>query len=355
MPRVTEIELKLQVPAASLPAIVARLQALGARSTRLRTAYFDTADLALARSGIAWRIRREGRHWVQTLKTGDGLVREEHEVGVPGLAAEWPVPNADLHADTAPGSRLARILVAAGAPPTERFRTDFTRLSAPLRTRRGWVELSLDRGTIKAGAASVPLCELEIELIKGSPRAVTEVAATLLQRYGLWIDLRSKAQRGHLLADRRSQAPARRVDACTLSPTMSMAEAWVSVARSSSVQILANASQIAADEGGSTEHVHQLRVGLRRLRAAIRLFESVVPDAARFSEQARALARALGANRDRDVMSEALWPELTQAGAPLAAPPIATDDTTPTEIVRSAIHQRWLLKLIEACEAPTSD
>lgn len=346
-----EIELKLQVPAQSLPAMLARLKALGARSARLRTAYFDTPDRALARSGLAWRIRREGRQWVQTLKAGDGLIREEHEVTVPGVATVWPTPEPGRHVGTTSGTQLLKILNAADAPVAEQFRTDFTRLSAPLRSRRGWVELSLDRGTVEAGEASVPLCELEIELIKGSPRAVTEVAALLIRRYGLWIDMRSKAQRGHMLAAGVSRTAARGAEDCRLSPTMTMPVAWQSTARCCSPQILLNASQIASDEGADADHVHQLRVGLRRLRAAIRLFGSVIPDAEQFGSKAGELARAFGANRDRDVMASSLWPELERAGAPLAALPIAASEVSPTQILRATDHQRWLIRLIESCEA----
>jgi len=70
VPDNTEIELKFQVPAASRAALLAEMsrgQVPAARTT-LAASYLDTPDRRLARAGIAWRVRREGRRWVQTLQ-----------------------------------------------------------------------------------------------------------------------------------------------------------------------------------------------------------------------------------------------------------------------------------------------
>ncbi|HLY37378.1 MAG TPA: CHAD domain-containing protein [Candidatus Binatia bacterium] len=79
---------------------------------------------------------------------------------------------------------------------------------------------------------------------------------------------------------------------------------------------------------GEVEAVHQLRVATRRLRAALRLFEPVLP--ARFVRSAEEdlgwLADAIGAVRDRDVLYVALKtlatrlePELRKAFGPVGA------------------------------------
>ena len=79
----TEIELKFLVPRAARARVLAEM-ARGSGSPERKTlsaSYFDTDDRRLARAGMAWRLRREGRRWVQTLKAGTSnpLERFEHE------------------------------------------------------------------------------------------------------------------------------------------------------------------------------------------------------------------------------------------------------------------------------------
>jgi len=81
-------------------------------------------------------------------------------------------------------------------------------------------------------------------------------------------------------------------------------------------QIRPNAEAIAH---GSTdpEHVHQLRVGLRRLRSAAHGVGQVAESLPASWERAvRPVFDALGQARDRHVVDTALLPELRRAGAP---------------------------------------
>ena len=196
-----EIELKFQVPPdrrRSVDAAVAGRAA--APRTRLQAAYFDTASRALARAGLALRIRREGRRWVQTLKGlgDDGITRAEHNVVLTAShQADWPADPA-RHAGTAVGERLAAVLHEAGEPLSLVFRTDILRRTRRVRTPRGTVELAFDDGHINAGGQRLAVCELEIELVSGSPLAVIETARRWVLPHGLWLDTRSKAERGEI-------------------------------------------------------------------------------------------------------------------------------------------------------------
>lgn len=68
--------------------------------------------------------------------------------------------------------------------------------------------------------------------------------------------------------------------------------------------------------GRDPEHLHQLRIGIRRLRSTLRAFRGLIRHrrAARFDSELRSTLRALGAARDWDVfLSSPSAPELQRA------------------------------------------
>lgn len=357
-----EIELRLQVPPGARAAVGRALAAGGAVSrTRLQAVYVDTPDRALAAAGIALRLRKEGRRWVQTLKVGalHATARGEHNVVVAVAAGLRPVIDPARHAGTPPGIALEAALAAADGPLVERYRTDITRSRSLRRTRYGQVELALDIGEILADAPGDgeprrwPVCELEIELVSGTPRAVFETAQRWIDSHGLWLDTRSKAERGDRLARGEPRGAAVKAHPPgSLPADATPAQAWRAFVESCLAQALPNASEIAAGSG-QPEHVHQLRVALRRLRSVVRLCDGWpgVPAAgeAGFTERAAVLFRALGSTRDADVFAQGLGPliagVLAEAGLPPLEVPSAGDDDA-TARLRSADSARLWLELI---------
>lgn len=361
----TEVELKLQVSAAARPAIERALA--GAPRQRLRAIYFDTADGRLAAAGLSLRLRKEGRRWVQTLKAGSahGMARAEHNVPVTVPNGSTPEPDPARHHGTPPGTALAAVLARcdgkgghdAGAVLQPRYRTDIWRRLQRQRTRRGSLELAFDRGEIVAMAADGhvrrwPVCELEIELESGSPQAVVELACRYADGHGLWLDTRSKAERGERLArgfGLGDAVPAVKAGPVGLVKGMTPAAAWAAVLDQVLAHALPNWSEVASGNSAG-EPVHQLRVALRRLRTAQRFFAGWpgVPAVA-WSEAAAALFRALGSLRDRDVLGGGLQREVDAALAALgerALPlPAGSDAPAWDERERSALG----LVLIELC------
>jgi inorganic triphosphatase YgiF len=231
-----------------------------------------------------------------------------------------------------------------------RYRTGVLRRTRLLRTAGAQIELAFDTGAIEAGDASWPLCELELELVGGEPAALIDLARQWIRRHGLWIDTRSKAERGELLARGMRIAPARGSQPVVLNREMSLHVAWQLVLRECVAQIVTNASQIASGEHGD-EQVHQLRVGVRRLRSAWRLFEGIATDQA-LVDGAAALFRALGAARDQLVVDTAFDAELGRALERVDAEPAPVrarrGDASSAELLRSENTQMLLLGLIEA-------
>jgi inorganic triphosphatase YgiF len=322
-----ETEIKLQVPLSQAAQVDSQVAAGASRRTRMRATYFDTPDRRLSAAGIALRIRQEGRECVQTLKTaGAGLLdRHEHTVRLtrprPGSAATAALIDPQRHAGTPAGDRLAALLSPReGEPPVTLapvYQTDLWRRHRHLRTRWGTVELAFDRGVIIAGDRREPVCELEIERVSGRAEAVIDVAGRWAARHALWIDLCSKAERGERLARGLAFGPPARARPVALARAMTPAQALRAVLGGCLAQVLRNAGEVASGRF-EPEHVHQWRVGLRRMRCALRLFDEAVPEIpADWAPVLAGLFRQLGAARDRDALAQSWLPQLQAAGAPL--------------------------------------
>src|SRR5690606_14787050 len=165
--------------------------------------------------GMAWRLRREGRRWVQTLKAAgpNPLERFEHEVLRPD-----DTPDPSLHAGTPVGARLLKLLRKAESEGQHfgvRYRTQVRRTLRRVRTRGAVVEVAFDEGRLLAGdsavsGASARICEIEFELVAGPAQALLALAERWRKRFGLILDPRSKAERGDALASGDPQPPVRK-------------------------------------------------------------------------------------------------------------------------------------------------
>lgn len=342
----TELELKFCVPEAALDSLRAALQAHGARRTRLRAHYFDTACGALARHRVALRLRLEGRRWVQTLKAaGEGAVhRLEHEVHVPGSSRERPALHPARHDGTAAGAQLAAALQAAAEPQLlEQHATDVWRLHCLMHDEQGsCIEAALDIGQALAEGRSAPIAEFELEH-KGGPLAgLFHLAQACVRHGGLWQSTMTKAERGQRLRQADDTPRAAKAQSPRLAAGADGAVLMRALLQSALEQVLANASEL--EPGADTvEVVHQLRVGLRRLRVLLHELAPLAPaiDAAWVPVLSTVFAQ-LGEQRDHVAVAAAVRPLLQAAGAPLLdwQPPPAAD---PVAAVRAPAFQATLL------------
>jgi inorganic triphosphatase YgiF len=357
-----EIEFKFCIPAGRLKAVEAALKRGTVVRTRLQARYFDTADQRLAANGMVLRLRKEGRRWVQTVKaTGDNaLHRLEHNVDL-GTAGAAPQIDPQRHQDTPVGDRLSKLLADdGGAPLVERQSTDIVRLTRDVRvTGPGGavVEMALDVGKVVAHAGTPdqresPVCELELELKRGDVQGLVSLARRWSQQHGLWFSTVSKAERGARLLAARETVAAVKAEAPRFATQHPDGRALQqAVVASCLAQMLPNASEIAA---GSTdeEQIHQLRIGIRRLRTALRELAGLGPlDVAEWEPPLVDAFRALGALRDREQVVKLAQPRLREAGAPDFDPLAGDDDTaaptlSPGDIVRAPAFQNVLVSLI---------
>ena len=366
----SEQELKLHVPAATRQAVQQEVKQRDATRIRLHAMYFDTPERELARARIAIRLRQEGPDWVQTLKMpgANAITRIELNHPRPG-----PVLDLSVYAGTEVEEALAAIKGELGL----RYETDVLRLLRKVRTRYGTVELAYDTGILRAGALELPISELEFELVSGRPAAIFAVARGWQQRHHLVLDPRSKSERGDALAQlahklaaedanpgddlqaRRAEAIAqfwapRGAAPVKLREDMTAPQALGRIAAECLDQIARNAAVLAevdtegVYQAGNSEHVHQLRVGVRRLRSAWKLFDGwVAPVPEAMLQGVRTHFAAFGANRDQDVLNETVAPALLRAGMPVIPMQAAPPEQDARAIAAGKAFQAWLLDLLE--------
>ncbi len=320
---IMEFELKLEIPPDRLAQVEAAVREGKTVRQHLQARYLDTEDGALARRGIVLRLRKEGRRWVQTAKAPGGgpLQRLEHNVDL-ARQAGGAVPAADLarHAGTPIGERIAQALGLASGDAIPGllllYETDVWRLSRNIEMGGSLMEVALDVGQVVSGPHSTPLCELEVELKRGSAEHAVELARDWCARHGLWLSVISKSMKGQRLGGGTPFGPAVTATAPEFGRRSTGDQIAVAVLQSCLAQVLGNASEVA---GGSDqhEHVHQLRVGLRRLRTALREFQPLAGGIDPAWEAPLVdVFRVLGQHRDSSHVLLSVQPQIEAAGGP---------------------------------------
>lgn len=265
-----ESELKFRMPERQLGSIERGRIAdgkVGERSqSDLLTTYFDTGKRKLKRRGLTLRVRREGDRRLQTVKSANGarFGRGEWEAEI-----EDDAPDLDKARGTPLAPHASKKLRRKLKPM---FATSVRRSTLPIRAGQSEIELAVDRGRIVAGHRAIPIREIELELKSGRLADLFRVAKAIGRTSQAELDLRSKSDRGHALARGEEHAVVAAGD-IALQADMSAGEAFRIIGLAATRHFSGNADAV---RDGNGEGIHQMRVGLRRLRAAISLFSDVL-------------------------------------------------------------------------------
>jgi triphosphatase len=266
--------------------------------------YLDTADWRIGRAGFVLRIRHLAEQREVTLKDtapAVGGLRRRIEV-------TEPLPAGGLHALGSQGPVGRRLRALAGDAPLNHL--------LEIRTRRRpyrlcmddtvLAEVDLDDTIIVVGDDEYPVRMRRVE-VEADPEWVdllTPLVDQLRQECGLQSAILSKFEVGLLAAGLRIP-PQPDLGPTTLGPDPTVGDVAYAVMRR-------NLAAMLAHEGGTRlgediEHLHDMRVATRRLRAALALFAGVLPGhARRLGTEMGWLAGELGAVRDLDVQLERL-------------------------------------------------
>ncbi len=276
----------------------------------LRATYYDTADRRLARAGASLRYRRgDAVPWTVKLPTAVIGVRNEiSRVGTPG---EIPPELVELVTAYTRGSTLERAAV---------LRT--TRRIYELRDRDGRLLAELDDDSVAildGQKVRSKFREIEVERHDGGRKMLDRIDE-VLRAAGALAGLNGAFTPKHVRALGPLDAPDLAPPAPTLPRKASAGDVVVRALRADIGRIISYDPLVRLREplpGGDTA-VHQMRVGVRRLRTDLRTFRPVLDTlwANGLRNELSWIADKLGAARDAEVLRDRL--RHTAAADPLA-------------------------------------
>lgn len=292
-----EIELKFEVPASAFARLrrshLMKALPQSATSSLVNSVYFDTRSRKLRHNRLSLRVREAGDKHIQGIKSYAGVAglseREEWEREIDGKIFD---PQAMRGT---PAEKLVTKKTQRKLKPV--FETRVRRTTVPILIGKSHIELTLDQGQVRSGRKSRPIREVELELKDGSPTALFDAARRLTRIVPASLALESKADQGYALLDKPR---ARHFEKIHLDPDMTTEDALKTIAAACVKHFTSNVSAVL---DGDSEGIHQMRVGLRRLRAAMSLFRDLLGDTESESikSELKWLSSQLGPARDIDV------------------------------------------------------
>jgi len=304
---VQELELKVELSKSDVDRLAGEIATgdlgLGPAATKeLRTVYFDTPEHDLRAAGVSLRLCRQDGGWQQTVKID---LHVENGISNPielQTFVEEEQPDIRKISDKKVRRAVQKVLSDTSLRPV--FETVVQRTTRSIKVQDNEIEFAIDDGEVRAGNERQDLREAELELKAGSAEGLLLAAEKLFAGHELKLSSRSKAERGYRLALGKgdSSAEPEKARPARVSSKDSRRKVLCSVLDSSVRQVLVNRRAVL--ETDDPEAAHQLRIGLRRLRSALRALRQLVDRASlrAFELSARDIGRHVGRLRDADVL-----------------------------------------------------
>jgi triphosphatase len=180
-----------------LPSLVKQGIQIERNQAHLYNEYFDTPDAFFGQRKMGFRVRSRNQKYEQTVKT---------KGQVEGGLHQRPEYNVDLDSARPDLSKFdPRIwgetfdVKAVNEQLEGLFTTHFERTTFELTSKDFALELAFDLGEVKRGQDSLPICEIELELVRGESTALFDIAQQLVTFIPCRLSNVTKAARGYLL------------------------------------------------------------------------------------------------------------------------------------------------------------
>ncbi|KGT48393.1 inorganic triphosphatase [Acinetobacter sp. HR7] len=269
-----EVELKFQIPAARRNALLKALDPKKSQQIQLQAKYYDTEDRLLSKSGVALRQRLEGTRWVQTLKAAgkSHIERFEHNYDL-GELEQAPELDLSIYANAPEAQKILNNALGNQLDQLKlQFETDISRTLRVIEHEGTEIEVALDVGAIRTLDAEQEVHEVEFELKSGSVEQLLAFSFEWVKKYQLWLDVRSKAEIGNLLATGQKVSPAVQAKDFQLSKKDSAGKALCNLIAQQMQHLLPNIAAISA-QVTEQEHIDQAQKALDHLYLSVLLFK----------------------------------------------------------------------------------
>ncbi len=352
-----EIELKLTFPSRYIKFMqdMSWLEYQGITAPtvdKLYSIYYDTPDLRLKNSGCSLRLRRIGKTWIQTIKSGGHISAGLHQHD------EWEVPIHTNQPDFTQANDPTIKQLFKNAKLQEElqpvFVTKFTRHTQRLRLAQdSEIEFCFDHGKIIAGSKHQLICEIELELKSGNPLEIFRFASSLVDKspFPLRLENASKAERGYILYSGYFPSPVKATK-IEITTDIHLNTALKMIIESCLDQLSKNENGVLAAPD-DIEYLHQVRVALRRLRSAINLLypASSDPEVTSIRKDLKWLTQKLNPARDWDIFITETFPQIAphfpqHPGFPLIFETCQTLRHKHKKAARLSLHSRRYTKLL---------
>jgi CHAD domain-containing protein len=301
--REVKLEAGLRFAMPDLAGVVPGVVVTTMPDAKLQATYFDTPDFRLMRWGITLRYRQDvvsggtgEAGWTLKLPAdADGVALVRRELFWPGRLGPIPAEVASL---------VRAAARTAPLEPVAKLTTQRRRIELWDGVGRRLAEVDDDVVSVLDGRKlAARFREVEVELTPAAPPDLLAVALDRLTAAGAVAgDDRPKVVRA--VGPRATGAPD--VVVPHLGPEATVAELVAASIASGLTRVIRHDPGVRL--GDEPEHVHQARVGTRRLRSDLRTFRPLldVDWTSRIRDELGWLAGALGEVRDADVLKERL-------------------------------------------------
>ena len=313
----SKIELKFQIPNQQKAAVLAILQDKNTQPQQRQSQYYDSNEFELFQHALCLTQQLKGQNWIQCLKNSTPHQSKYFQLSINSKSQHSPNLNIQAYIKHPQlDQKIKKLLKKTQHRLILQFESHVERWISIFNFQNSKICVALDLGQVVYQDRTEDIFQLRFQLQRGTIQDFISFILPYIKRYQLYLDTRTQVQIGYLLATGVTEYPAQNQSVLILNQNNSKAGALKKIILNCLEHLLPNTTAIAFGQFNS-QHIHQARVAIRRLRSALSTFgdwSNVINPS--WAEQLTQLFRQLGASRDLDVVRQELLPQISKVATP---------------------------------------